>query len=101
MDSLTSYTQLVRTSNYSATANLHNSQITTAPNKLLTAFVSSPTVSWQRLLIVKIIQLHALRSSLETPRTELKWSLSHTYNISPRTTYKHAVFFVVVQVLHY
>jgi hypothetical protein len=33
MDLLTAYTQLGTTSNYSATDNLHNSHITTAPAK--------------------------------------------------------------------
>jgi hypothetical protein len=54
--------RLRTTSNYSATANVHNSQITTAPTKL--PDVSSPAVPWERLLIVAILQLHALKSSL-------------------------------------
>jgi hypothetical protein len=57
------YTRLVSTSNYSATANLHNSQITTAPAKPLSS-LSSPAVPWQRPLTVQILQLHELKSSL-------------------------------------
>jgi hypothetical protein len=64
------------TSTYRATANLHNSQITTALAKLFPlnyniifeAFfqpaVSSPAVPWQRLLTVGTLQLYALGSSL-------------------------------------
>jgi hypothetical protein len=58
------HTRLGTTSNYSVTANLHNSQITTAPAKLFQTAVSSPAVPWQRLLTVEILQLHALKSSL-------------------------------------
>jgi hypothetical protein len=43
------------TSNYSAIANLHTLQSTTATAKSL------PAVPWQRLLTVGILQLHALR----------------------------------------
>jgi hypothetical protein len=58
------YTRLGTTSSYSATAN-HNSQITTAPAKLFQPAVSLPAVPWQRLLTVEILQLHALKSSLQ------------------------------------
>jgi hypothetical protein len=51
---------IVSTSNYSATANLHNSQITTAPSLL-----PSPAIPWQWLLTVEILQLHLLRFHLQ------------------------------------
>jgi hypothetical protein len=60
------YIRSVSTSNSSATANLHNSQITTAPSKLFQHAVSSSAFPWQRLLTVDILQLHALRSSLNS-----------------------------------
>jgi hypothetical protein len=40
------YTRLGTTSNYSATANLHNSQITTALSEFFQLAVSSPDVPW-------------------------------------------------------
>jgi hypothetical protein len=47
----------------SAPANLYNSQITIAPAKpFFQPAVSSPAVPWQRLLMVKVLQLHALKS---------------------------------------
>jgi hypothetical protein len=54
-------------SNYSATANLYNSQISTAPA------VSSQADPWQRLLTLKLLQLPALTSlfSGEYSATEL------------------------------
>jgi hypothetical protein len=58
------YTQLGTTSNYSATADPHNSEITTAPAMLFEPAVSSPAIPWQRLLTVEILQLHVLKSSL-------------------------------------
>jgi hypothetical protein len=68
------YTRLGISSIYSATANLHNSQITTSPVSLLQAAVSSPAVPWQRLLPAEIPQLHALRFYLHSLpyRTHLK-----------------------------
>jgi hypothetical protein len=42
------YKRLGTTINYSTTANLHNSQITTAPGKPFQPAVSSPAVPWQR-----------------------------------------------------
>jgi hypothetical protein len=48
------------TSSCSATDNLHTSQIKTAPAKPF------PSVPWQRLLTVEILQLHALRSCLRS-----------------------------------
>jgi hypothetical protein len=58
-----SYTRLVSTSNYSATANLYNSQITSPAKSFPTSrvFISR---SWQRLLTVKFPQLHALKFAL-------------------------------------
>jgi hypothetical protein len=72
------YTRLGITSNYSATANLQNSQTTTAPGKAFSSLLSSPAVPWQRLLTVEILQLHALRSSLHSLpyRTQLSKSKS-------------------------
>jgi hypothetical protein len=57
------YTPLGTTSNYSATTNLHNSQLTIAPAK-----VFQTAVPWQRLLTVEILQLHALTSFLRRLR---------------------------------
>jgi hypothetical protein len=54
-----------------ATADLHSSQITTAPAELSQPSVSSPAVPWQELLTVKNLQLHALKSVL--PHTQLTW----------------------------
>jgi hypothetical protein len=45
-------TRLETTSNYSATADLHNPQITTAPAKPFQPAVSSLAFPWQRLLTV-------------------------------------------------
>jgi hypothetical protein len=59
------YTRLGTISNYSATVNLHNLQITTAPANLFSSLVSSPALPWQEL-IVEILQLHALRSCLHS-----------------------------------
>jgi hypothetical protein len=55
MDLLTTYVRLGTKSNYSATANLHSSQITTAPDKTFQPAVSSPAVPWQCLLTVEIL----------------------------------------------
>jgi hypothetical protein len=49
---------------YSANANLHNSQITTAPAKRFSSLLPSPAIPRQRLLTLEILQLPALRSSL-------------------------------------
>jgi hypothetical protein len=49
------------TSNYSAVANHHNSQITRPHSVSFAACVSSAAVPWQRLLTVEILQLHALQ----------------------------------------
>jgi hypothetical protein len=54
------YTPLVFTNNYNVTANLHNSQITTAPTKPFQPALFLLAFSWQRLLMVEILQLHAL-----------------------------------------
>jgi hypothetical protein len=54
------------TGSYSAIANLHNSQFTTAPAKLFQIAVSSPIVPWRRILTLKILQLHALRFYLHS-----------------------------------
>jgi hypothetical protein len=56
------------------------------PLSSLHPVVSSPAVPWQQLLTVEFLRLHAIRSSLTTPRRELNWTLSLAYNISPRTT---------------
>jgi hypothetical protein len=55
------YTRLGITSNYSATATLHSSQITTAPAKPFPSLLSSLAVSWQRRLTVEILELRELR----------------------------------------
>jgi hypothetical protein len=77
------HTQLETTSNYGATANLHNSQITTAPAKPFT--VSLPAVTWQRLRTVGILQLPRSRSSRLATISQLM------YNILARKTQKHPV----------
>jgi hypothetical protein len=46
LDFLTTCIQLVSTSNYSVTANLHTLQITTAHTKFSQPAVSSPAVPW-------------------------------------------------------
>jgi hypothetical protein len=76
------YAGLRTTSNYSATNNLHNSQITTAPAKCIHPAVSSPAVPWQRLLTVEILQLHALRSSLHSLPWRTHWSVNSLAAIS-------------------
>jgi hypothetical protein len=51
--------------NYSATDNLHNSQMATAPAKhILQPPISSSAVPWQRLLTVEVLQFYALKSFL-------------------------------------
>jgi hypothetical protein len=62
------YWPLIRTTrnffNFNATDNLHNSQITKAPDKIFHPAVSSPAVPWQRLLAMENLQFHVLKSSL-------------------------------------
>jgi hypothetical protein len=58
------YTRHVSTSNYSATTNLCNSQITTVPAKPFPACCIFTSRSWQRFLTVEILKLHALKSSI-------------------------------------
>jgi hypothetical protein len=65
MDLLTTYnTPLRTTSNYSATADLHNSQITTEPAKLFPACCVFTNRSLAAALTVEILQLPMLRSFL-------------------------------------
>jgi hypothetical protein len=70
------YTQLVTTSNYSATGNLHNSQITTAPAKPFPDCCVFTTHSLECLLTVEILQLHTLTSSCHRRlcRTQLSYT---------------------------
>jgi hypothetical protein len=70
---LTTYTRLGTTRNRSTTANLLNSQITTAPAKHFSSLLSSPAVSWQLFLTVEIFQLHTLKSYLAAFRAELNY----------------------------
>jgi hypothetical protein len=59
------YTRLGTTSNCSAIANLHTlNKLLTLPLSRFQPAVSSPAVSWQWLLTVEILQLHALKSCL-------------------------------------
>jgi hypothetical protein len=58
------YTRLKTTSNYSAIANLHNLQITTAPTKPFPACFVLTSRSLATVLTVEIFQIHALRSHL-------------------------------------
>jgi hypothetical protein len=93
-DLLTTYTyELVSTRNYSATANLHNSHITTALAKLFQPAVSSLAVLWQRPLTVEILQLHSLKFSLYRLPYRTVYCLSNDFalacNISARTAQKH------------
>jgi hypothetical protein len=67
------YSQVVTITNYSATANLYNSQITTAPTKTFHPAVSSQAIPWQRLLTVEIIQLPSTRHCRLTTVSELGW----------------------------
>jgi hypothetical protein len=102
---LTTCTRLGTTSNCSATAYLHNSQITTAParpfSSLLCLQQSFPS---KRLLTVDILQLPALKSSLSSEypetdpfpsvsRTELHWTanphltgLPYSFSLQPLCT---------------
>jgi hypothetical protein len=57
------YTRLDTTSNYSAIAKLHNSQITTVAAKFFQIAVFSPALPWKRLLTVGILNFHAIKSS--------------------------------------
>jgi hypothetical protein len=74
------YTQLGTTSNYSATANIHNSQIITAPAKSFQPAVSSPAFPRQRLLSAEILQFHVFRFYLHScpcrtlPNCQLNYS---------------------------
>jgi hypothetical protein len=83
MDLLITYTSLGNTSNYSATANLHNSQINAVPDKFFQPAVSSPAFPWQRLLTVC---LHNLQSRTLSLLTELSSQTRLAYNLSVRTT---------------
>jgi hypothetical protein len=65
MDLLTTYTQLGPTSNYSAIANPHNSQITTASANLFQPAVCSPEIARQWLLTVEFLQLHTLKPPMQ------------------------------------
>jgi hypothetical protein len=78
IDSL--YTRLTSTSNYIVTANLHNSQITTAPAK---PFPGCCVFMFpgKRLLTVEILQLHALRFDLHyLPSRTL--AIYHSFRLS-------------------
>jgi hypothetical protein len=76
--------QVVTTNNYSATANLHNSQITTSPLRLFQLDVSSPAVPWQRFLIVEILRLHELKSSLHKLQYRPDWVAHIVFKITRR-----------------
>jgi hypothetical protein len=61
------YTPLGTKSTYIATANLHNSQITTAPAKpFFQPAVPSSALPWQQILTVEVLQLHDLRFYLHS-----------------------------------
>jgi hypothetical protein len=82
MDSLTTYTHLRTTSNYSATASLRTLQITIAAAKFFPAcyvFISSSLSTASNLLTVEILQLHALMSYLHSLpcKTQLGQNQSH------------------------
>jgi hypothetical protein len=85
------YTRLGSTSNYSATANPHNSP--QHPLSLFQPAVSSLAVPWQRLLTVEFLLFHALKPSLH--RLPAQDSLGRfsclSYNCSARTTQKRPV----------
>jgi hypothetical protein len=68
------YTQLGTTSNYIATANLHASQIITKHTKSFAACCVVTSRSWQLLLTVEILQLHALRFYLHSLHCRTKLS---------------------------
>jgi hypothetical protein len=86
MDLLTTYTytRLGTKSNYSATANLHNSQITTAYAKLFQPALSLPAVPWQQLLTVEILQLHALKLSLHRLPYKIDLVVPIVIKVTPR-----------------
>jgi hypothetical protein len=65
------YTPLGTTSNYSATANLRNSQITTAPTKPFPACCVFTSCSLAVAFRVEILQLHVLGSVVTAIRAEL------------------------------
>jgi hypothetical protein len=78
-------TPLGTTGNYSATANLHTLQITTAPAKLFHPAMPSSAVPWQRLLTVEILQLPALRSYLHSLPCSTQLS-TENWQLTPRLT---------------
>jgi hypothetical protein len=89
MDLLTTYTHdSGTTNNYSAIANLHNSQITTSPTDPFPACCVFTSRSLATALTVEILHLHALRSSLHSLPygTLYQLTLSLACNISARTT---------------
>jgi hypothetical protein len=77
-------TRLGTASNYSATPNLHNSQITTAPAKHLLACCVFTSHSWQRLLTVEVFQLHVLKSSLDRLPYTTDLVAPSIFKITPR-----------------
>jgi hypothetical protein len=64
-------TQLRTASTYSATADLHNSLITTAPLSLFQPATFLPAVFWQRLLAVEILSFTLSGSFFTTSRAQL------------------------------
>jgi hypothetical protein len=70
------HTRLANTSNYSATANLHKSQITTAPAKPFKPALSLPAGPWQRHLKAEILQLQALMFYLHSLPCRIAYHLA-------------------------
>jgi hypothetical protein len=89
------YTRLGTISNYSANGNLHNSKSLQHSLSLFQPAVSSPAVSWQWLLTVEILQLHALRFSLHSLHAELNstWlcPLLITYQQGPHRKHRSSI----------
>jgi hypothetical protein len=52
------YTQVVTTSNYSATADLHNLQFTVTHTSVLSLLQSRLSVSWQWILTQELYESH-------------------------------------------
>jgi hypothetical protein len=67
------YSRLGTTSNYSATDNLHNLQITTAPAKHFPAYCVFTSRSLATALTVQILQLHALTPFRVATISQLQW----------------------------
>jgi hypothetical protein len=78
------YIRVVSTGNYSATAIYIIHKSPQHPLSLFQSAVSSPAVPWQRFLTVKILQLHALKSSLHRLLYRADSVVPNVFEITPR-----------------